>query len=331
MSEILVHVMRNGMVESIHRGDLVVVDDGGKIIYSLGDPHKRTYWRSAAKPFQAVPLVESGGMEQYGFTDEELAFMCSSHNGEEKHRKACLSILHKTGLDPSNLACGTAPPMHQKTANLLLQSGESFSALTNGCSGKHAAMLALARLRGYDLHNYTDRLHPVQLEMRDCIADCARTRVGGLSLGTDGCGVPVFGLPLYHMALAYLGVARPHKYFSEKRAEALKRVAAAMTAHPFYVAGTGRLDTAIMEATGGRILAKMGAEGVYCLCDLAQGIALAMKVEDGNGRAVAPAVTAVLEKLQLISMKEAESLAGFRYPQLKNHRGEVVGHILTAF
>ena len=145
MSEVLVHVTRGGMVECIHRGDLVIVDTTGKIIHQIGDPQKVTYWRSAAKPFQVLPLVEAGGLQHFSFTSEELALMTSSHNGEERHVATTLAMLGKLNQTPDTLECGTAPPLSQRAANQLLAKGQSFSVLTNSCSGKHCNMIEIGR------------------------------------------------------------------------------------------------------------------------------------------------------------------------------------------
>jgi L-asparaginase II len=330
MSEILAHVTRGGMVESIHRGDLVAVDTAGRIIYSIGDPHKKTFWRSAAKPFQVLPLVEAGGLERFMFSGEELALMTSSHGGEEGHVRTAAAILEKMGLPPGTLECGDAAPMYQRAANLLLQNGTEFGPLHNPCSGKHAAMMALALLRGYELPGYAQPVHPVQQEMLRTIADVTGLLPKDIHLGIDGCGVPVFGLPLYNMAVAYAHLSHPHK-FPQPRREALEIIAAAMTRHPWFVAGTGRLDTVLMEATGGRILAKLGAEGVYNVSIMGEGIGLALKIEDGNTRAIDPVIIETLHHMGFLRKSELEALQKRRRVLVKNHRKETIGLIEAAF
>lgn len=318
------------MVECIHRGDIVAVDAEGIIIAAYGDPKKKTYWRSAAKPFQVIPLVEAGGLEHFGFTGEELAFMTSSHNGEERHVDTALSILNKLGQTPETLECGTAAPMYQKAASSLLKKGGSFNPLTNPCSGKHTSMLALALIRNYPLASYSDPAHPVQHEMFRTVSQITGVAIKDFTIGIDGCGVPVFGLPLLQMAKAYALLAKPDN-LPDIRANTLRIIASAMTSHPYFVAGTNRLDTALMETTKGRILAKLGAEGVYCVSVMDQGIGIALKIEDGNKRAIDPVITELLSRLGFLSENELLSLQNYHTPLVKNHRGEIIGTIKPAF
>ena len=330
MSEILAHVTRGGIVESIHRGDLVVTDISGKIIFSIGEPQKHTYWRSAAKPFQVVPLVEGGGLERFSFTGQELALMTSSHGGEETHVSAVQSILDKLELTPDDLECGKAPPMFQRAANKIIKEGGSFSQLTNACSGKHCAVLALAKIREYPLKGYAQPIHPAQHEILRAVADAAGLIPKDLSIGIDGCGFPVFGLPIYNMAIAYAHLAKPDR-FPESRRTALQTIAKAMTAYPHYVAGTNRLDTALMQVTGGRILAKLGAEGVYNVSIIDQGLGLTLKIEDGNIRAIGPIIIQALQHLNALTPPELETLRPHHESHLKNHRKQIIGQIKPTF
>ena len=330
MSEILVHVTRGSHVESVHRGDLTVVDTRGHIVYSIGDPHKFTFWRSAAKPFQVLPLVEAGGIERFSLTGEELALMTSSHGGEERHVQCVQSILDKLGRTAEVLQCGTAPPMYQRAANDILKKGGSFTSLTNSCSGKHSSMIALAIIREYEISGYFEPIHPVQHEMLRVIADIAGLMPKDMKIGIDGCGVPVFGLPLYNMAIAYAHLSNPNT-FPEIRQNALRTIASAMTTHPFFVAGSGRLDTSLMEITKGRILAKLGAEGVYNISVMNEGLGLTLKIEDGNTRAIDPVVIEVLNRLSLLTTAELEALQTRRNVMLRNHRKQTIGQIKAVF
>ncbi|MBS4029909.1 MAG: asparaginase [Clostridiales bacterium] len=330
MSEILVHVTRGGMMESIHRGDLAVVDTGGNLVFSIGNPQLKTYWRSAAKPFQVIPMVEAGGMERFGFTGEELAVMTSSHGGEERHVAVIQSMLNKLKRTALDLECGPSPPMYQRAANEILKAGGTFSTLTNSCSGKHCCMMALAEMRELDIAGYSQVIHPVQHETLRTVSDVTGLFPKDIQLGIDGCGVPVFGLPLYNMAIAYAHLGKPDS-FPEVRKEAMGTVAAAMTANPYFVAGTGRLDTELMEVTRGRILAKLGAEGVYCLSVMGEGIGMALKIEDGNTRAIDPVIIEVLKRMNLLSAEEFDSLHERWEVKVRNHRKETVGMIKTVF
>lgn len=331
MSEVLAHVIRGGEIESVHRGHLVVVDKNYKVMYSMGEPRTRTYWRSAAKPFQVLPMIEAGGIERFGFDDEEIAVMTASHGGEQKHIEKVRGIFSKMGCGLEVLDCGAAVPIYWPAAKKLMEKGEEYGQIHNPCSGKHSSMIALALLKGYDVRGYIMPDHPVQVEMLEVVSDVTVLKGEDIRIGVDGCGVPVFGLPLYNMALAYSKLALPRDVRSAVRREALLKVANAMVGNPFYVAGSGRLDTLLMEATAGRIVAKLGAEGVYCIGIIGEGVGIALKIEDGSSRAIDAVIPELLMRLGLISGKEYESIRGKCKTQLRNHRKELIGEIRAVF
>ncbi|WP_077713723.1 asparaginase [Desulforamulus ferrireducens] len=331
MSELLVNVVRGGLVESQHRGHLVVTDRDGREAFSLGNPNHVTYWRSAAKPFQALPLLEHQVVEKFNLSGPELALFASSHGGEEQHLAVLRQLLAKLGLSEADLNCGISAPMHLPSAHKLLTSGHKFSVLNNPCSGKHSGMLALTLLLGAPLTDYIKPGHPVQQEMLRTICQCTSLSPEEIHLGIDGCGVPVFGLPLRHMAMAYARLSLPEGYFEPDRVKALNLIRQAMTQHPFYVAGTNRFDTILMEVTNGKIVAKIGSEGVYCLGIVEQGVGLALKIEDGNRRAIDPVVIQVLKKLGYLNNDEFKQLEHLWRPILKNHRGDEIGYLEVVF
>lgn len=330
MSEPLVHVIRGDRVESIHRGDWVVVDTQGRILASKGDPQKRTFWRSAAKPFQAMPALEAGGEEHFGLTNQEIAILCSSHNGEQRHVETVRTLLGKMGLDASALDCGVAKPMLAEATYEALQRGEAFTALQNPCSGKHSGMLALARMKQWPLENYIRTDHPVQKTMLETICQVTSLNGKDIGLAIDGCGVPVFELPLYNMALAYARLSQPEGFFTGPSLKAARRVAEAMIHEPFYVAGTRRIDTALMEVTNGRLLAKLGAESVYCVSVMSKGIGIALKIEDGSYRGIDPVIIDLLKRMGELDQEEMKPLTRYARPLVKNHRNEVIGHLECA-
>lgn len=327
MSEVLVNVIRGGMVESRHRGDLVVVDSNGHLISSLGNPHTITFWRSAAKPFQAIPLVEEGGIEHFGLSEKELALITSSHSGEKEHTQAVIGILKKIGLTEEALDCGAAAPMNVAAAQNFLKNNQPFKPVHNACSGKHSGMLALCVLKGWPTAGYYHSDHPLQQETLKVIAEMTEVAPADIKIGIDGCGVPVFGLPISNMALAFARLSQPEGLAKEARVKALQRICRAMISYPFYVAGTNRLDTILMELTGGRLVAKLGAESVYCVGLVNEGMAFCLKIEDGNYRALDPVVIKTLHNLGWLTEEEFAKLQSRRRPPLKNHRGEVVGHL----
>jgi L-asparaginase II len=325
MSVELVHVYRGNMVESIHRGDVVIINSEGDILKKLGDPYKKTYWRSAAKPFQVLPFIEAGGVEYYNIEEYEIALMCASHGGEERHIEAVRKLLKKIGLDESVLDCGQSRPMYEGAYRELLRNNSPFLSVHNPCSGKHSAMLALARLKGIDYTDYIQVNHPLQLLIKQTVAQIAQMSVDNIMVAIDGCGVPVFGLPIYNMAVAYSELALP------KRHPELSRITSAMTTYPYYVAGTSRLDTIIMEETKGRLVAKLGAESVYCIGLVGEGRAMVLKMEDGNYRALNPVVPEVLERYGFITKDERLAIDQRLPLSITNHRKEVIGRYETVF
>lgn len=331
MSEILLQYTRAGKVESLHCGDVVAVDTNGKILDSVGDPYKSMFWRSAAKPFQALPFVMRGGLEKFQISQEELALMVSSHSGEALHVDLVKKIFSKIHLDVNALDCGPARPMSSKAAKALLQNHEKPQPVHNACSGKHSGMLALCQMLGIAVDGYTRPDHEVQKLMHASVANSAKFAAEKLEIGIDGCGVPVFYLPLYNMSLAYARLACPEKGDWGEYETAARQIRDAMIAYPVVLSGTGRIDAVVSEITKGRILAKIGAEAVYCLASIKDGIGVTFKIEDGSHRAVQPAVIGVLKRLGLITKQEYAQLNDKFPPVLKNHRGDVIGTIETVF
>jgi L-asparaginase II len=325
--EVLVNVMRSGIVESRHRGHLVAVDAKGQVIYSLGDPKAVTFWRSAAKPLQALPLVEEGGIEFFGLTAQELAVICSSHGGETEHIQAVASILRKIGLTEDALECGPAAPMNGSAARNLLRNNKPFLPVHNPCSGKHSGMLALCILKGWPVKGYYQVGHPVQQTILKTISQTTYYKQDDIKLGIDGCGVPVYCLPILNMAMAFSSLAQPPETTGAGRKSALQQICDAMTSYPFFVAGTNRLDTILMEVTEGRLVAKLGSESVYCVGLKNNGMALCLKIEDGGYRALAPAVIQALARLGWLTEEEVKQIRSKMRLTITNHRGEAIGSL----
>ena len=323
MTESVVEVFRGAVAESWHRVHVAVVDAGGCLRASAGDPEVATFFRSSSKPIQALPLVEDGAAERFELTLAELALCCGSHAGAPAHTAAAESILARAGCDAEALACGPHAPFDNTARRALEDAGRAPGKLHNNCSGKHAGMLLLARARGWETDGYHLLEHPVQGRMLAEVARWARLPQEAVGVGTDGCGVATFALPLRHMALSYAAFAAAARAGDPGPA----RVVEAMTAHPEMVAGEGRLCTELSRVAGGRIFAKIGAEGVYCVGVPGAELGIALKVEDGSQRAVAPAILAVLRELDLISEDDFGRLHTFVYPGIVNTRGETVGQL----
>ena len=325
-AQVLVEVTRGPLVENRHRGHVAIVDWRGKLQYYFGDPHHVTYWRSSAKPFQALPVVEHGAVDHYGISSRELALFCASHSGEIFHTEAVLAIFKKIGQDPALLQCGVHPPYHKGTARDMLVAGEKPTALHSNCSGKHSGMLTLATHLKFDLSNYLAPDHPLQQMILDYIVDMTDFPRENIVIGVDGCGVPVHGLPLYNMSLAYARLAKPSG-LEEKRQRACTRVSGAMMGNPEMVSGSDGFCTKLMRVGAGRLVAKGGAAGVYCVGVIGEGLGITVKCEDGSARGREPAVVEILRQLGLLSDEQVVALRDFHRPQNINHRREKCGEV----
>ncbi|MBN2431694.1 MAG: asparaginase [Acidobacteria bacterium] len=326
----LAEVTRSGLTECIHHGHVVVTDPDGRILHAVGDPHVRTYMRSAAKPIQAMAVVRSGAADAFALTDTELAVICSSHYGEPFHVQAVQGILAKTGLSFADLRCGRATSLSPDYALQLARQGVDPAPQYNDCSGKHAGMLAACVHHGYSRGDYLDPDHPLQRENRRNLAAVSGLPEAEIGIGVDGCSAPVFALPLAAMARAYARLAVPATLPPELGAT-VPRIWRAMTMHPEMIAGTGGFCTELMRHTGGKLLGKLGAEGVYCIAVRPQGVGLALKIADGNARAIPPVALRVLEALDALTVMERKVLAPFAVRQNVNDAGTVVGEIRPAF
>ena len=327
LAPIAVLVRRGGRVESEHRVDFAVADADGRVLQAAGDVERPVFPRSAVKPLQALPLIESGAADRFAVSPQELALACASHGGEPEHVELVQAWLARLGLDAAALECGAHPPTHGPSAERLIASGAHSTPLHNNCSGKHAGMITLARHLGVPVAGYSKADHPVQR----LVAETLRESTGMADLpapAVDGCSIPTHPLPLARLAGAIAKFAHPQG-LPEARAAACTRLRAAMTAHPYLVAGTERLCSEVMSATSD-VLVKTGAEGVYVAGLPGRRLGLALKVEDGAGRAAQVAVLALLDALGGLDSGAAVALAERMRPPVRNHAGLVVGGIEPA-
>ena len=324
--QIDVTVWRGTIPESRHRVQAAAVGVDGTPVLETADAGLVTTLRSAAKPFQLLPLVERGHAERWRLTDEDVAIMCASHIGSAAHVERVRAILARLGLDESALACGYHDPIDPESLAWLRQHPEGRSPVYNNCSGKHAGMLCLALSEGWPVRGYERADHPVQQLMKRTVAEVCAIPADSLGVAVDGCSVSVFALPLTAMARGYaaLASARPE---GGAREQALDRIRRAMMTNPRLTAGVGRLGTDLMEAVPGRWVAKGGAEGLECIGLVERGIGLAIKAEDGNGRALGPAAVALLEELGTLTEVARTRLEPLARPVLKNASGLDVGAI----
>lgn len=336
MSTTLVELHRSDLVDEIHRGDLAVVSADGELLGSAGDPaHKVAFWRSSAKPFQAMPLIATGDAARLGLGPEEIALMASSHGGEPVHVALAASLLERVGHRVEDLECGSHAPLDGASARELDRLGAEPTPLHNNCSGKHAGMLALADALGAPFTGYRLPGHPVQRAMLANVARFTGLEPRQLALGLDGCGVPCFGISIFRMALAFARLMAPPADIPEAYRDAAGVVRRAMMEHPYLVAGRDRIDTDLMRALPGAVLSKGGAGGVHCM-GLSSGIGIALKLEDGAATASpgGAAGVAALEALrQLGVLDDATSLVLERHirPEIRSVAGELAGHARPAF
>ena len=268
-----------------------------------------------------MPLLESGGFDELGWGDEELAVACASHGGEPEHIAIVERMLADLGLEEGDLACGPLEPLTSRGIRILRESGTRVSRIHNNCSGKHAAMLALARRERWPIEGYERREHPVQQAMINQIALWSGAGGSQIETAIDGCGVVVFRLTLEQMARAFarLGAA------AARGEEIPARIVRAMSANPFLVGGTDRFDSVVMEESEGRVVAKVGAEGVHSALIADSQVGIALKVEDGNPRAQHPALLQLLIDLDALPSPLPARLSEYANRPVWNTRGEIVG------
>ena len=336
--QVEVVVLRGDIAESRHRVQCAVVDRAGARHASTEDADRITSFRSAAKPFQLLPLVERGHTDRLHASDAELAIMAASHSGSRMHLALVRGLLERIGLTPEHLACGYHDPMDAESLEDVRRDPGSRSPLHNNCSGKHAGMLALARAEGWPVEGYHHADHPLQQLALRTVADCCGVARETVTLGVDGCSVPVFGLPLTAMARGYARLADAMGPGSDvrddARGQALRRIGRAMASEPVIVEGAGRLATDLMLVTRGRIVAKSGAEGLLLVAVPEHSRGIAIKCEDGAMRAVGPAAIELLAALGVLSEAEAGGLGAHRRPTVHDAAGAQVGwlegRVLTA-
>jgi L-asparaginase II len=284
----LVRVVRSGLEESLHLGDVAVCDARGRLVAFAGDPDRRTFARSCTKPVQGSVSIDAIGED---LPDRLIAIVCASHNGEPVHIDAVRQVLRRGGLSEGDLQTPPDRPLDPASAARVREPRSLF----HNCSGKHAGMLLAAARRGWATGTYRRRSHPLQRRVIDAVR--LLSDQDDLTLGVDGCGVPVHGMALRAIATMYARLADPERAGALE--PAVRRVTAAMRAHPYLVGGRHRGDTALMEATDD-VLAKEGAEALDCAVSLGAGLGIAVKVRDGGYRASGPALLAVIDQLGLL-------------------------------
>jgi L-asparaginase II len=329
-SESLANVIRGETVESVHRGHLIVIDGDREAVLSVGDPGTVTYYRSSCKPLQAIPLITSGAADAFEFSDAEIAMACASHSGEAMHVRAVAQMLAKTGLSEPFLRCGAHLPFYEKEAERMIRERDIPTQLHNNCSGKHAGMLALAKHIDADLATYEQIGHPVQTAILETIAAFIDLPKQEIDLGVDGCAAPNFAVPLVAMAESFMKLLSPPNGFDEDLRVACTRIVSSMLQFPELIGGTERLDTMLMQAAPSKLISKVGADGVW-LCGVLPddqyptGLAIALKIEDGDDKRARPVVA--VEILRQLGVLTNDDLSDVSPMPIKNRRGDVVGSV----
>jgi L-asparaginase II len=323
---VTVEVTRGNLVESRHRGLGVVVDGSGKTVFSFGDADAAVFPRSSCKAMQALPLIESGAADAYGFGNAELAFACASHSGEDRHAEMAASMLAKAGRDVSAMECGAHWAFEQQSLIHQARTMDAPTQLHNNCSGKHAGFICTCVHSDAPVAGYVEYDHPLQREIRDVMQSLTGAVLDTDNCGTDGCSIPTYAVPLKGLAHGFAKMLTGEG-LSASRAKASRRLIDACMAEPFYVAGTGRACTQLMELAPGKIFAKTGAEGVFVALLPEQGLSMAVKCEDGTTRAAEAMIFALIARYFEKGGEIETKLMGMANRQMKNWNGRHVGDV----
>lgn len=326
----VVEVTRNGMIESVHDGNVAVVRSDGSLVCYFGDPDQTCYFRSSGKPLILLSHLTKGIYEAFGLTLKELAIMASSHSGGQQHIETLKSVAAKIGVGEDDLNCGIREPYGLNEKFELYGTGLRPSQWHNNCSGKHLGFIAACKVMGWSTENYWEITHPIQRDVLACIAEFTDIPEDKIHLGIDGCGVPVFGVPLKRMALAYARLFDT-TFAGGKYKEAQELLYSAVKQYPEMIAGSGRLDTELIRCTRGELFGKMGADGVFCVHSRRLGIGIAVKIQDGSVRAVDPVVMETLKQTGVLEEEQLQRLNHFHYPPVITWTGKNTGLINPVF
>ncbi|RAI91881.1 asparaginase [Paenibacillus pabuli] len=328
-SALLIKEYRAGVMECAHYGHISITDENGNVVYSAGDPHFRAFTRSSAKPFQAIPGIRAGIAGHYGLTAQEIAIMSSSHRSEPMHIQVLEQIESKIGLGEECLICAPSYPLNEESRNQWLRSQGEKRRILHNCSGKHLGVLAYTQMKQADLGSYAEPEHPVQREILETMAYMAGIEQKEIKLGTDGCGFPVFSLPLSALSNAYLKLACPDLIEDPSTRSAVETITGAMNEYPLMVGGTQRVDSVLLEDSN--MVAKGGFKGVFGFALKKERLGITFKVLDGSEEEWAYIAQSILEQIGYSNQKTIERLAEVYPPDIRNDAGKVVGRAEIEF
>ncbi len=327
----LAYVYRNKNIEAVHYGSITVVDEHGQLTHYAGDPEMVTMMRSSIKPFQALPLLMSGGFDHFKYNDRQLALMCASHDGTDEHKEVAASILLAAGNSVEDLQCGSHWPVWMRNANIYPANGEDKDPLRHNCSGKHSGFLALAKFLNEDTKKYLDPNGKVQKLVKQSVADMCEFSSDKFGTGVDGCSAPNFGYPIKNLAIGFKNLALRQAKSAETK-KGVERVNKAMTAYPKMVSGEKRFDHDVMRSFPGKVVCKVGAEAVEGFGFSEPKLGIVVKIDDGNTRALYPVCVEVLKQLDIVdNIEKFPFLIHYDKPEIKNYRGIVTGYVEAKF
>ncbi|MEJ9222143.1 asparaginase [Paenibacillus glucanolyticus] len=329
MDTVLVKEYRADIVECVHNGHICIVNDEGAVQAYAGDPEYVAFTRSSAKPLQAIPSIRSGLADHYGLTVEEIAIMTASHRAEPAHVEVLERFARKVSIGESNMVCASSWPLDEGSKESLLREGSDKSKWYHNCSGKHYGMLAYCQMAGYPLKGYDHPEHPLQQEILGTVSDLAGLAPGDIRLGTDGCGLPVFAMPLRALATAYMKLASPDRIEDEPTRKAVLTITSAMNASPYMVAGNHKVDTLLLEDDN--VVAKGGFKGVYCFGLKKERLGISFKIADGSEEEWGWIVESILEQIGYSNKTTLQRLKAAYPKDLFNDEGRRVGRAETEF
>ena len=320
---VIVEEHRGGKIENIHHGIICVINDKKEVIYEKGNIESHVYYRSALKPIQAIPVFTTDIIEKYQLTQQESALFSASQRGEKYHQEALGSLIHKLGLAEELLVCGASYPLNDKPNEQYVWDHKPKRKLLHNCAGKHLGFLAYAQEKGYELSTYDKPEHPLQQEILKQLINLSETPIDNINKGMDGCGAPVYGVPLRNMAISYLKFVAPELIDDAQIAQAVTQIGEVMNAHPEIIASHNFICTALLEDNN--IIAKGGAQGVYCLALKKERISIALKVLSGSELVWPVLVAQILEKLNYSNRETISRLHAIRSKDIMNDGGKPIG------